>query len=499
MLAAVDQNRSRLADAGSEAARALAGRIDEMRAALTAQAQGLFGMLDESRTRFAAASDEASGQLRGRLEEVDAALSGHSRQLFSHIDESRARMLAAGDAAGGQVQGQLAQVEEALTERSRELIAHIDEGRARLVATGDEAGEQLRARLAEVRSELTEQSRALFTQVEESQTRFSAAGARVSGQLTERLEGARQLVETISAGIGAQEAATERLVAGPQQPDRRVGRAAGRGQPALRRAIGADGDRAGEPARRHRHLAPGSGRQHAGGRRLGRPCPGDGGSARPGRHPPAQRPAAGHGRCRGARGGDARHRPGGGAAGAGAPGAAADGVERLGKRTSWSRAAANRWKRCLPALTEAWPRSTSGCVNWPEPRLRRTTPLRCWSARPGPELVETLVRVREAARSAAAHAREAISAVIPESAASLSEAARQALGDTIAPPFTTQIAELEASSQRAAAAARKASERPHPPAADARRQRGALEAKVAEERALRDEQERDACRAGSPC
>jgi hypothetical protein len=110
----------------------------------------------------------------------------------------------------------------------------------------------------------------------------------------------------------------------------------------------------------------------------------------------------------------------------------------------------------------------------------------------GPELVETLVRVREAARSAAAHAREAISAVIPESAASLSAAARQALGDTIAATVRDQIGELEASSQRAAAVARKASERLTRQLLTLGESAAALEAKVVEERALRDEQERDA-------
>ena len=42
----------------------------------------------------------------------------------------------------------------------------------------------------------------------------------------------------------------------------------------------------------------------------------------------------------------------------------------------------------------------------------------------GPELVDTLVRVRDAANQAAAHAREAIAAVIPDSVHALVEASR---------------------------------------------------------------------------
>jgi hypothetical protein len=110
----------------------------------------------------------------------------------------------------------------------------------------------------------------------------------------------------------------------------------------------------------------------------------------------------------------------------------------------------------------------------------------------GPELVEALVRVREAARSAATHAREAITAVIPESANSLAEAAQQALAGTIESTVRQQIGDLEASSQRAAAAARKASERLTRQLLTLGEGAAALEAKVAEERALRDEQERGA-------
>ena len=77
----------------------------------------------------------------------------------------------------------------------------------------------------------------------------------------------------------------------------------------------------------------------------------------------------------------------------------------------------------------------------------------------GPELVEAMVRVRETANLAAERAREAISAVIPSSAAALGEAGRAALSEAISSTVERQMAELAAVSERALATARQASER----------------------------------------
>jgi hypothetical protein len=80
-------------------------------------------------------------------------------------------------------------------------------------------------------------------------------------------------------------------------------------------------------------------------------------------------------------------------------------------------------------------------------------------AETGPELVEAMVRVRETANQAAERAREAISAVIPASAAALGEAGRVALSDAISGTVERQMAELAAVSERALETARGASER----------------------------------------
>jgi hypothetical protein len=80
-------------------------------------------------------------------------------------------------------------------------------------------------------------------------------------------------------------------------------------------------------------------------------------------------------------------------------------------------------------------------------------------AETGPELVEAMVRVRETANQAAERAREAISAVIPASAAALGEAGRVALSNAISGTVERQMAELAAVSERALETARSASER----------------------------------------
>jgi chromosome segregation ATPase len=80
-------------------------------------------------------------------------------------------------------------------------------------------------------------------------------------------------------------------------------------------------------------------------------------------------------------------------------------------------------------------------------------------AETAPQLVDAMVRVRETANQAAERAREAISAVIPASAAALGEAGRAALSDAISSTVERQMAELAAVSERALNTARGASER----------------------------------------
>ena len=107
----------------------------------------------------------------------------------------------------------------------------------------------------------------------------------------------------------------------------------------------------------------------------------------------------------------------------------------------------------------------------------------------GPELVEALVRVREAAAQAASHAREAIAAVIPESVEALVGATRGAIAEAASAPVKEQLAELGNASHLAMATARAASERLTRQLLTIGETAAAIEERIAEDRAERDARE----------
>lgn len=110
----------------------------------------------------------------------------------------------------------------------------------------------------------------------------------------------------------------------------------------------------------------------------------------------------------------------------------------------------------------------------------------------GPALIESLVRVREAAQQAANHAREAIVAAIPDSVAALADATREAVAEAAAEPVQDQLAEIAGSAQRAMAVARQASERLTRQLLTMSETAAAIEDRIAEDRAARDEQDAEA-------
>ena len=77
----------------------------------------------------------------------------------------------------------------------------------------------------------------------------------------------------------------------------------------------------------------------------------------------------------------------------------------------------------------------------------------------GPALIAALQQVREAGSHAAERARTAISAIIPESAAQLSEAARNALEKAVREAVEERLAELDRVASHAVETAREASDR----------------------------------------
>jgi len=81
------------------------------------------------------------------------------------------------------------------------------------------------------------------------------------------------------------------------------------------------------------------------------------------------------------------------------------------------------------------------------------------TAETGPALVAAMVQVRDAAAHAAERAREAMASVIPESAAKLSKATREALEEVIREGIEDRLREVEAIAARAVDTARAASDR----------------------------------------
>lgn len=77
----------------------------------------------------------------------------------------------------------------------------------------------------------------------------------------------------------------------------------------------------------------------------------------------------------------------------------------------------------------------------------------------GPQLIESLLRVREAANQATERAREAISTAIPDAAAKLGDATGAAMNAAITSQVAIQMGELGTLSEQAVEAARSASER----------------------------------------
>jgi hypothetical protein len=107
----------------------------------------------------------------------------------------------------------------------------------------------------------------------------------------------------------------------------------------------------------------------------------------------------------------------------------------------------------------------------------------------GPELIDALVRVREAANQAATHARDAIAAAIPDSVALLAEASRDAISEAVTEPVQEKLAEISIMSEAAIGAARRASERLTRQLITIGETAAAIEGRIEDERALRDEQD----------
>ncbi len=103
------------------------------------------------------------------------------------------------------------------------------------------------------------------------------------------------------------------------------------------------------------------------------------------------------------------------------------------------------------------------------------------------DLLESLIRARDTARQAADNARETFSEVIPVAAASFGEHSKQALGDALTAQVEAQMSEIAATTEKAVAAAQKATDRLMRQMLTISETSAALEARISE---AKDEAER---------
>jgi hypothetical protein len=107
----------------------------------------------------------------------------------------------------------------------------------------------------------------------------------------------------------------------------------------------------------------------------------------------------------------------------------------------------------------------------------------------GPDLIDSLLRVRETAQQAAERAREAIAEVIPTSVAALGDASREAVIEAVSGTVTEQLGVLSQLAERAVVSARKASERLTRQMLAIGKTTSAIEARIEESQREREEQE----------
>lgn len=404
---------------------------------------------------------KAEEQARAAAEAMKAAGLGAHEQalgLEGQLAALAAQSRQADEAAGGAAQrlgAHLAQIEsgagaasERMTEAAAQMNAAVDGAMARAADSVDQA-----------RSGLEAQGQTMLAMIEQSRAAFEEAGADTTRGLAERLDLAGQKIEMLAGRLASQDQASRTLLANVGRQIDEIGRQIA--------ALGESGDAQNSrlqasmialrdgTAALHEELARGDAQSEAlagRARELGGMLAGLTGQLRD-ELPPAmagvemqaERTAATAARL------------------TGEMAAMRDAADAAAQRTEASEASLARQRAALDALMAALGVGAReaeeklailarlvGETDGAAAQLIRDT---------GPELVETLVRVRESAAQAAAHTREAIAAVIPESVAALVEATRGALAEAASGPVREQIAEIGEASHLALATAKAAGER----------------------------------------
>lgn len=383
---------------------------------------------------------------------------GQASGLEAQLSSLAARGREADEILGGAAQRLSAHVARVET-GSAAAAASMDEASAKMTSAVDGAMGRAAEAVEAARSALETQGVATLATIEQSRAALDSAGEDAARNLAQRLDGLNERVEALAAQLSAQDAASHALVTGLGKELAELDNWFDQ----LGRTGGAHSERLGKSVATVRGATAslieelGSGQRQAGElietagtleQALGAL------STQLSDHLPAGLQAVEEqaGRTREA-------------AASIAP--VVEGVqasaEAAASRLGETEAAVARQREALDALLARIEEGSAGAGEQLEALSAAAEAARDaaqkLAADTAPELIDALLRVREAAGQASERAREAISAAIPASAASLGEAAREALEQAVAATVERQMAELSAVSERAVETARHASER----------------------------------------
>ena len=502
----------------------VAGRLQENRALLSEEAARLMALGDEASDRLgrvthylaretaeldrkAQALDQAAATARVDIGVLISDLPRAEEQARAAAEAMRSAGLGAHEQAAA-LEGQLA----ALTARSREAdetaggtaqrlgaqIARIESSTAAAAQRMDQAAAQMNAAVDgamgraadsvdQARAGLEAQGQAMLAMIEQSRAAFEHAGADASHRLSERLEQAGARLDQLAGQLAEQDSASRSLVSGlSSQLGELESQLAGFGQSGENqgaRLIQSMATLREVTQALQQEVEQGQGstgaliaRAHELSSALAAVS-----TQLRDELPPALAEI------------EAQAERAGAAAQSAVPSvealkaAAAEGADALAS----SEASVARQREALEALlarvregaseAEEQLRALGGAVGETDERAARL------AQETGPQLIDALVRVREAANQAASHAREAIVQVIPDSVAALAEASREAVAEAATESVQDQLAEIAAAAQRATTVARQASERLTRQLLVMGETAQAIEDRIAEDRAEREE------------
>jgi hypothetical protein len=491
---------------GVDAAMARAAEaVEQARAALDAQGQTTLAAIEQSQAALERAGADAAQRLSGRLEEVSTkveALAGHlsaqdaaSHALVTGLTKELAELDTGFEQLGrtGAARSEsLTQAVHALRDGTRALIEELSGGTQEATALSDRAEAlagalaQVGGQLGEVRGRAAEAANAMG-----ALTPVIQGVEQASDRLDERLAGVAGRVEAIAARASEQDAATRALVeallrdvatldatfagleteGGARTTHLLVALASvHEAVAALDGELGRGGEQAGLLTERAREMNAALADAAA---RLGDELPA----------------ALGRAEAQATRTREAAE------ALAPVVGEVERSAAAAGARLSETASAISGQREAVDALLARIDEGASGAEERLTALGASATEAREAAARiaaeTGPELIEALLRVREAATQASERAREAISAVIPASAASLGEAGREALTRVVEEIVAAQMDELSALAERSVETARRSSERLTRQMLKLGETTAAIEARIDEERRGREERDAD--------